>query len=103
MKYIVKANIFTQKDVNSFHPEPGVVLPVKLESVQSYRIVTEIVLPGSGSLTPNALKTQLRDKFNLVSPISESLSVNGNVISGSAPITARALTYSATIPAPVVG
>lgn len=103
MKYTVKVKIFTQIDVNNIKPESGSATPVQLESVQSYRIVTDIVVPGSGSLTPNALKTQLRDKFDLVSPISESLSVDGNVINGSAGITARKLSYSATIPAPVVG
>ena len=103
MKYTVKVKIFTQIDVNNVKPESGSTAPVQLESVQSYRIVTDIVVPGTGSLTPNALKTQLRDRFNLISPISESLSVNGNVISGSAGIKERTLEYNATIPAPVVG
>jgi hypothetical protein len=103
MKYTVKVDIFNQKDVNARQARSGLTLPVQLESVQAYKIVTDIVVPGSGSLTPNALKTQLRDKFNLVSPISESLSADGNVISGSAGITAPKLAYSATIPAPVSG
>ena len=103
MKYTVKVKIFTQKDVNNSKPGSGSAAPVQLESVQSYRIVTDIVVPGSDSLTPDALKTQLRDKFKLVSPINETLLVNGNEISGSAGITARTLEYNATIPAPVVG
>ena len=102
MKYTVKVNIFNQEDINAGQRTSGSILPAQLELAESYRIVTDIVVPGSGSLTPNALKIQLRDKFKLVSPISESLSVNGNVISGSATIKERSIEYSATIPAPVV-
>jgi len=100
MKYTVKANIFTQKNVSDPRPQSGSTPSEQLESVQSYKIITDIAVPGTGSLTPNALKSQLRDKFELVSPISESLSVNGSVVSGSSAITAYLVEYNATIPAP---
>lgn len=103
MKYTVKVNLFTQKDVSNTNSASGSNTPVQLESVQAYKIVTDIVVPGSGSLTPNALKTQLRNKFELVSPISESLSANGNLISGSAGIKERRLEYNATTAAPASG
>ena len=103
MKYTVKVEIFAQEDVNAEQRISEPTLPVVLISKSVSKTIADIVVPGTGSLTPATLKTRLRSDFKLTSPISESLSIGDNVITESAPITARILKYSATIPAPVVG
>jgi hypothetical protein len=103
MIYSVKVEIFAQKDANAGQIVSGSGLPVVLVSELINKTIADVLVPGTGSLTPTALKTRLRSDFDLTSPISESLSIGGNVVSGSAPITARILQYCATIPAPVVG
>ena len=103
MKYTVKVEIFAQKDINAEQTTSESTLPVVLVSKSVSKAIADVVVPGTGSLTPAALKTRLRSDFNLTSPISESLSIGDNKVTGSTPITARILQYSATIPAPVAG
>ena len=103
MKYTVKVEVFAQEDVNAEQTISEPTLPVVLISKSVSKTIVDVAVPGTGSLTPAALKTRLRNDFKLTSPISESLSIGDNIITGSAPITARILQYSATTPAPVVG
>ena len=104
MKYIVKGTLSTQHDVNLGEKDKeGHPLPVKLESVVSYNVVTNIVTSGSLKLTDTAIKASLREKLKVTNVISESLVRNNVVVSGSIDDFYN-LFYSATIPyVPVSG
>lgn len=102
MKYSVKVDIFNQKDVNAGQAPSGSTLPVKVESVQAYSVVTDILTSGSTLYTPAELCTQLRGKFNITATVSESISLNGVDIVTTDPLTGRSYKYKAVLPISVL-
>ena len=105
MKYIIKATLSTQHDVNVGQKDKdNNPLPVKLESVVTYNMVTGLNTSGSVKLTADAIKTSMRTQFEIPNAISESLIRSGVEATGSLDNEYN-LFYSATVPyvAPVSG
>jgi hypothetical protein len=98
MKYTIKATLSTQHNVNTGEKDKdGNPLPVKLESVISYNVVTTLNTSGSVKLTADAIKTDVKSKLNATNVISESLLRNGVEATGSIDDYYN-LFYTATVP-----
>ncbi len=102
MKYTVKVDIFNQKDVNARQARSGSTPPVQLESVQAYAIVTDFRTTGDTLYTPEELKTQVRSKFNITDTVTEVLSLNGEEVVGTEPLTERKYKYKVVLPIPTL-
>jgi hypothetical protein len=97
MKYIIKATLSTQHDINAGEKDKdGNPLPVQLESAPTYTVVTNINTSGSVQLTADDIKTSIKAKLNVVNVINESLVRNKIEASGSIDDNYN-LFYSATI------
>lgn len=102
MKYTVKVKIFTQKDVNAGQAPSGSTLPVQLESVQAYSIVSDFRTTGDVLFTPEELKAQVRSKFNITDIVTEAISLNDEEVVGTEPLTGRSYKYKAVLSIPVL-
>lgn len=92
MKYTVKLTVFKLANINVGEKDAnGNPLPQELATQPSYRVVTDI--SASGSLTPTALKAELKKKHTYPDTISDKLYLNGVEITGSAAITDTWLSY----------
>ena len=100
MKYIIKASLSTQHNVNVGEKDKdGKALPVKLESAISYNMVTDLTTSGSLKLTASEIKTSMRTKLNVTNVISESLVRDRVEVIGTGSLDDYYnLFYKATIP-----
>lgn len=103
MKYSVKVDIFNQKDVNAGQAPSGSTLPVQLESVEAYSIISDFRTVGDVLFTPEELKAQVRTKLHITDTVTETLSLSGEEVVGIEPLTGRNYKYKVILPVPVLG
>lgn len=92
MKYTVKLTVFKLANINVGEKDAnGNALPQELATIPSYKVITDILT--SGSLTPTALKAELKKKHTYPDTISDKLYLKDVEITGSAAITDTWLSY----------
>ena len=100
MKYTVKTIIFKQENVNANQKDTdGNPLPEQIESVQTYKAVTDLSTSGGTKLTAAAIKTEMRTQFSINDAVSELLtSPSGVEYPASGSISDRKVVYIVTLP-----
>lgn len=100
MKYTVKIKINKQVDVNEGKKDKdNNPLPQKLETLNTFTTVTDVLASGDTKFTVAEIKSELQVMYPVTPSIDEKLSADGvELTNGGDEVSSRKLEYSITKP-----